>query len=67
MNKYTLKSLFWEATIRCNAYCSFCGSRCGDIKTAELDSDTTISTFQRVAKAYDPSSIMVNVTGGEPY
>ena len=66
MNKYTLKSLFWEATLRCNAYCSFCGSRCGDIKTAELDGKTIIRTFQRISEVYDPSSIMVNVTGGEP-
>ena len=27
--KPKLKNLFWETTLRCNAYCKHCGSRAG--------------------------------------
>lgn len=66
-----LQSLFWEATIRCNAYCEFCGSRCGDysveeLKNEELSTDTICNCFREIAQAYDPKGIMLNITGGEP-
>ena len=65
-SRYELRTLFWEATLKCNAYCSFCGSRCGDVRQDEADGDTVVRMFRRVAEAYEPSRIMVNVTGGEP-
>ena len=66
-----LSSLFWEATLRCNAYCEFCGSRCGDYSlekliNEELSAETICNCFQEIAHAYDPQSIMLNITGGEP-
>lgn len=62
-----LRNLFWEATLRCNAGCPFCGSRCGAQPIyQEADADTVIKAFESVARAYNPNSIMVNVTGGEP-
>ena len=62
-----LRSIFWEATLRCNAGCPFCGSRCGaQQKTSEADSGSVIKAFESIAEAYDPHGIMVNVTGGEP-
>lgn len=65
--KPKLRSLFWEATLRCNAGCPFCGSSCGDwVKQPEADGDTVFKAFQSIAAAYDPRGIMVNVTGGEP-
>jgi len=68
MNKqyYQLKDLFWECTLRCNAYCSFCGSRCGDIFTKELSQKEILGVFEDVAKNFSPQNIMINVTGGEP-
>lgn len=63
---YPLKVLFWEATLRCNAGCAFCGSRCGDSFHGDLDGEVVLKAFERIASAYDPSGIMVNVTGGEP-
>ena len=64
-------TLFWEATRRCNAYCTFCGSRCGDAagaktREAELTAGEILAAFSDVANAYDATRIMVNVTGGEP-
>ena len=66
-----LCSLFWEATLRCNAYCEFCGSRCGDysvktIKDEELSAEIICNCFREIAHAYDSQSIMLNITGGEP-
>lgn len=65
-NPYLLRSLFWEATLRCNARCDFCGSRCGPGQTEELEAIHLRRAFRQVAEAWDPSQIMLNVTGGEP-
>lgn len=63
----SLRSLFWEATLKCNAGCPFCGSRCGaQSMQQDVDSNTVIKAFEAIARAYDPHRIMVNVTGGEP-
>ena len=65
--KAQLRTLFWEATLRCNAGCAFCGSSCGEQPAQpEADGGSVIRAFESVANAYDPHTIMVNVTGGEP-
>lgn len=64
--KYPLRDLFWECTLRCNAYCAFCGSRCGEVTSAELTTDEILAAFRNVAEKMDPRQIMINVTGGEP-
>lgn len=61
-----LRSLFWEATLRCNAACWFCGSGCEPKGGQEVEADVVYRAFESVAQAYDPHRIMVNVTGGEP-
>lgn len=62
-----LQTVFWEATLRCNAGCPFCGSRCdAQPGQREIGSDSVIRAFESIANAYDAGSIMVNVTGGEP-
>ena len=66
-----LRSLFWEATLRCNAYCEFCGSRCGDysvntLNDEEVSGEIICNCFREIANAYDSTSIMLNITGGEP-
>ena len=64
-----LRTLFWEATLRCNAGCPFCGSGCKSgrpSKLNEANGDVIVKTFESIAHAYDARSIMVNVTGGEP-
>lgn len=64
--QYPLEKLFWECTLRCNAFCSFCGSRCGEVFSRELSTEEILSAFRDVAEKMDPRSIMINVTGGEP-
>lgn len=63
---YPLQDLFWECTLRCNAFCAFCGSRCGEVSCDELTTEEILTAFQDVAAKMDPCSIMINVTGGEP-
>lgn len=61
-----LKTLFWEATLNCNAYCPYCGSRCGKKNTQDVPGEIVIRTLKRIASSYDASKIMIDVTGGEP-
>lgn len=65
-----LHTLFWEATLRCNAYCKFCGSRCGDdsaeaLRREEVSLEIICNCFKKIAEVYDSKGIMINVTGGE--
>lgn len=64
--QYPLEKLFWECTLRCNAFCAFCGSRCGEVCSQELSTEKILSAFRDVAAKMDPKTIMINVTGGEP-
>lgn len=62
-----MRVLFWEATLRCNAYCEFCGSKCGDVSCSdELSKEEICYALRKIAERYDASQIMINVTGGEP-
>ena len=67
-NEYGLTTLFWEATLRCNARCEFCGSGCGDVSCFpdELTGDEIRSALLDISRKLDPSGIMLNITGGEP-
>lgn len=62
-----LYHLFLEVTSRCNAHCDHCGSRC-DAKEQgkEISAEALKSTLADIAKHYDPTKILLNVTGGEP-
>ena len=65
--KFPLRILFWESTLHCNAYCEFCGSRCGDTDCLnELSKAEICSVFKQIAEQYDASQIMINVSGVEP-
>lgn len=64
--QYPLKNLFWECTLRCNAFCAFCGSRCGEVRSQELTTEEILFAFRDIAAKMDPRTIMINVTGGEP-
>lgn len=69
--KYQLRSVFWEATLRCNALCEFCGSRCGEVSSEkllknEVESTTVLKCFDEISRHMNPKDIMINVTGGEP-
>lgn len=65
---YTLRTLFWETTLRCNARCAFCGSGCGDIVSCkgELTTEEIKAALKDIALKLPAEEIMLNITGGEP-
>ena len=67
VQKHELRQLFWECTLRRNLSCRQCGSDC---HVQSLVKDMPVEDFCKaldsVAREYDPHTVMVNVTGGEP-
>ncbi len=66
-DKHTLKDLFWECTLSCNAKCKHCGSS-AENKTydGELSTEEIKNAFKQIATDMDARKIWINVTGGEP-
>ena len=65
-SKYSLHTLFFEVTSRCNALCDHCGSRCTASKKDELSPETFKKVIGNVAENFGTKAIMLNITGGEP-
>lgn len=65
-SKYSLHTLFFEVTSRCNALCDHCGSRCTASKKDELSPETFKKVLDSVAENFGTKAIMLNITGGEP-
>jgi radical SAM protein with 4Fe4S-binding SPASM domain len=66
---HPLHYLFWEATLDCNLHCRHCGSECQPgrrFADDELSKDEVIAAFKTVAEDYDPRTITIAITGGEP-
>ena len=61
-----LTFLFVELTRRCNLACLHCGSRCDGGQTQALDFDLLVKALETVAEDFDPKSVMICLTGGEP-
>ena len=61
-----LRQLFLELTLRCNANCFHCGSRC-DAKGADgLPSEEYLRVLREVKEELDWKKIQICITGGEP-
>lgn len=67
IEEHTLRQLFWECTLRCNATCLHCGSDC---RISNQIKDMPASDFLRVIDSLsphvDPHKTFVIFTGGEP-
>ena len=65
--EHRLTTLFWESTLRCNLKCLHCGSDC---KVASLTPDMPFEDLEPVldsiARRYDPRTVFVIISGGEP-
>lgn len=61
-----LMYLFVELTDRCNLACLHCGSSCEQGKGSFIDTDMLLSTLETVAQDFEPSNVMICLTGGEP-
>jgi radical SAM protein with 4Fe4S-binding SPASM domain len=64
---HDLKYLFWECTLNCNFFCKHCGSSAGrKFYTDELTTQEIKDVFLDVVQNFDPKTIMLAITGGEP-
>ncbi len=67
VKEHSLKTLFWECTLRCNLNCRHCGSDC----TASADyKDMPKEDFFRVLDSQvtpnvNPNKVMITLSGGE--
>ena len=61
-----LRYLFFELCDACNLSCLHCGSSCGEGRGTFIDPASVEKVLREVASAYDPSRILVCITGGEP-
>lgn len=64
---HPLRQLFWECTLRCNLRCRHCGSDC---TASTVVPDMPFQDFEKVLlqvkETYDPSQVLVILSGGEP-
>ena len=64
---HDLRYLFWEATRQCNLACRHCGSDCTrDHRVAGMPLAEVAAVLRQIAGRYDPTRIMLVITGGEP-
>lgn len=63
--KIDLRNLLLEMTLRCNAACDHCGSRCETEGDGGLSKEDILGTLRDI-KENIGTDVMINVTGGEP-
>lgn len=64
---HPLRYLFFGVTRRCNLRCAYCGSGYDrETRPAELDAAEWITVARQIASDFEPSRVMIAVTGGEP-
>jgi radical SAM enzyme (rSAM/lipoprotein system) len=64
---HELQYFFWECTARCNLACLHCGSDCRvDNTLKDMPLNDFLNVCKSVSEKYDPSNIMIVITGGEP-
>lgn len=61
-----LRFLFLELTLRCNANCIHCGSRCGEVTSEELSKEDYFTFLNHVKTNFEGKLPMLCITGGEP-
>jgi radical SAM enzyme (rSAM/lipoprotein system) len=64
---HELQYLFWECTHRCNLQCIHCGSDCKqNCVIPDMPNSDFLQIAEKIKTQYNPSDIMVVITGGEP-
>jgi radical SAM protein with 4Fe4S-binding SPASM domain len=65
--EHPLRYLFLEVTRACHRACVYCGSDCSPAAAgAELTACEWIGVLRQVAEDFEPRSLMLGFTGGEP-
>ena len=63
-NKFKLKTVIWEITLKCNLNCIHCGSKAKDIRKNELNTEEALEFCKDLAKLKVEK---VCLMGGEPF
>ena len=66
MRNPRLRYIFFELTDCCNLRCLHCGSSCDPRNQSFLPYSVVEKTLRSILREYDPHSVMVCLTGGEP-
>lgn len=63
----TLKTLFWECTLRCNLQCRHCGSDCRvEAMTPDMPADDFFNVLDKqITPHVNPNKVLVILSGGE--
>jgi len=65
--EHELSYMFWECTSRCNIACLHCGSDCKIIENApDMPAEDFLKVVRQIAGKYQPSKVMIVISGGEP-
>lgn len=65
--EHRLNTIFWESTLRCNLHCLHCGSDCkAASETPDMPFEDFAPTLDSIARRYDPATVLVIISGGEP-
>lgn len=65
--EHELCYLFWECTSRCNIACLHCGSDCKIIEDApDMPAEDFLRVVKSVSEKFNPSKVMIVISGGEP-
>src|SRR2546421_5820464 len=54
----------WELTLRCDQPCTHCGSRAGEARPSELDTDEALRVVSELAAMHAAEVVLI---GGEAY
>jgi radical SAM enzyme (rSAM/lipoprotein system) len=64
---HNLTYFFWECTLRCNLNCLHCGSDClANCSQPDMPLMDFLKVLDEIKTQYEPSKILIAVTGGEP-
>lgn len=61
-----LTYLFVELTEQCNLSCRHCGSSCSPSEKRYIDTKLLLRTLETIAEDFEPHTVMICLTGGEP-
>lgn len=63
---HSLRTLFWECTLRCNMHCRHCGSDCKqEALTPDMPAKDFFKAIDDIAPHVDPHHTFIVFTGGE--
>lgn len=63
---HTLRTLFWECTLRCNVSCRHCGSDCKMAPAGDMPKEDFLRAIDQITPHVDPHKTFIIFTGGEP-